>query len=64
MESIFSVIDFIVGLVILVCLSIPGRNWVKDVAIPLMWLDTLFLLVRHYHDTKAAIITILGWFWG
>jgi hypothetical protein len=64
MGSIFSVIDFILGLTILVALSIPGRNWVKDIALPLLWLDTLLLLLLHYHDTKLAIMTICGWFWG
>lgn len=61
LNPILSVIDSAVGLWLLVFLLIPGKNFIKTLAIPLLVLDTLFILVIQYPETRDAIITILGW---
>ena len=60
-EPIFSVINAVVGLWILVFLLVPGKNLIKTLAIPLLVINTLFTIIIQYPETRDSIITILGW---
>lgn len=64
MTTILTLVDAILSLWILVSLLVPGRNMIKDIAIPMLVIITVINMVRDYPDTWEAVTTIVGWIFG
>ena len=64
MNTILTLVDAIVSLWILVSLLVPGRNTIKDIAIPMLVIITVINLLSEYPETRDSIITIVGWIFG
>lgn len=63
-QVIFNVLDAIIGLWVLVSLLVPGRNIIKDMAIPMLVIITMINMLSEYSQTRDSIITIVGWIFG
>lgn len=63
-ETIFNVLDALSGLWVLVSLLLPGRNIIKDIAIPMLVIITVINLLNKYPETRDSLITIVGWIFG
>lgn len=63
-ETILNVLDALFGLWVLVSLLLPGRNIIKDIAIPMLVIITVINLVGDYPETRDSITTIVGWIFG
>lgn len=63
-QVIFNVLDAIIGLWVLVSLLVPGRNIIKDVAIPMLVIITMINMLSEYPQTRDSIKTIVGWIFG
>ena len=63
-ETILNVLDAMFGLWILVSLLLPGRNIIKDIAIPTLLIITVINLLGEYTQTRDSMITIVGWIFG
>lgn len=64
MNTILTLVDAILSLWILTGLLLPGRNMIKDIAIPMLVITTIINMVRDYPDTREAVTTIVGWIFG
>ena len=62
--TILNVVDALFGLWVLVSLLIPGRNPIKDVAIPMLVIITVINLLGEYYETRDSMVTIVGWIFG
>lgn len=63
-ETILNVVDAFISLWVLVSLLVPGRNTIKDIAIPMLVIITIINMVSGYPETRDSIITIVGWIFG
>jgi fumarate reductase subunit C len=59
-ETILNVLDAMFGLWVLVSLLLPGQNFIKDLAIPMLIIITVINLLGGYPETRDSIITIIG----
>lgn len=64
MNTILNLVDAILSLWILTGLLVPGRNMIKDIAIPMLAIITFINMVGEYSETRDSIITIVGWIFG
>lgn len=60
-ETVLNVLDAIIGLWVLVNLLVPGRNIIKDMAIPMLVIIIMINMLSEYSQTRDYIITIVGW---
>lgn len=63
-ETILNLVDAILSLWILTSLLVPGRNMIKDIAIPMLAIITIINMVGDYSETRDSITTIVGWIFG
>ena len=63
-ETILNVVDTLFSLWILVSLLVPGRNIIKDIAIPMLIIITVVNMLKEYPQTRDSVITIVGWIFG
>ena len=63
-ETILNVVDTLFSLWILVSLLVPGRNIIKDIAIPMLIIITVVNMLNEYPQTRDSVITIVGWIFG
>lgn len=63
-ETILTLIDAILSLWIFTSLLVPGRNMIKDIAIPMLAIITIINMVGDYPETRDSITTIVGWIFG
>ena len=61
MNTILNLVDAIFSLWILTSLLVPGRNMIKDIAIPMLAIITIINMVGDYSETRDSITTIVGW---
>lgn len=63
-ETVLNVLDAIISLWVLVSLLVPGRNIIKDMAIPMLVIITMINMLSEYSQTRDSIKTIVGWVFG
>lgn len=62
--TILNVLDALFSLWVLVSLLLPGRNTIKDIAIPMLLIIVVIQLVAQYPETRDSMTTIVGWVFG
>lgn len=62
--TIINILDALLSLWVLVSLLLPGRNIIKDIAIPMLVIITVINLLGEYTQTRDSISTIVGWVFG